>query len=168
MIINKLQFGDILMCEGKRSLANAIKIATASQFSHSANYFELYFTPDGKPYPFIFDAQKKGAYIKTLDQWEQKYAYEYLILRNPNPIDREVYSQRLLSLNGTPYDFINLIFRKPRQIITKEWKDKPNELERLICNGVTAYLHGLPNPDSYTPQMLWDVLITLGYRLINY
>lgn len=157
-----LKTGDILFCTGKKLLSKSIQIATRSRMSHTATYISVWGVD------CIIDAQKDGVQLRRMDLWQDEYNYSYIILRSPEAIKEADFGKRALEIIGTtPYDFWNLIFRQPKKLITGKWDARKNDNDRMICNGATAYLHGLPNPDQYDPQQLFDVFLDNGFQLIN-
>lgn len=157
-----LKTGDILFCTGKKLLSKSIQIATRSRLSHSAVFISVWGVD------CIIDAQKDGVNLRRMDLWQEQYNYTYIVLRSPREIIEAEFGKRALEIIGTtPYDYWNLVFRQPKKLITGQWDARKNETDRMICNGAVAYLHGLPNPDQYDPQQLFDVLLQKEFKLIN-
>lgn len=147
----KLQTGDILHCTGKGIISRMIMWATKSNFSHTAVFLEIW----GQPY--IIEAQKNGVNVKTLEEWQKKYNYKYIVHRNPCLINTHRYSIRAMSIVGvTGYDFISLLLRQPLSLITGRWARERKPEDKMYCSEYAMWTHGVSGSKRMTPQDAHD------------
>ena len=137
--MKKLKSGDILICKRKTGLiARLIRLATKSEWSHTALYIEL------NNSPMIIEAQVNGVNLKAFDNWVDKYSYEYKIMRKKSPMD--VKDKAISKIGITAYDFESFIIRQPWRLLTGNYKNKgKKEEKRMICSEFTAWVYDLPN-----------------------
>ena len=170
--LSLLKTGDVFCCSGDRTpLSTGIKIGSLSDLTHTSTFKWLYYSPTGQPRPYMSDAQRQGFYDKPLEWWLNKYGYKFFVMRAPEEINAEEFLLHAETILGTPYDIFNLIFRQPQKILTGKWKDKKDEMDRIICNGGTAYMQNyrkmlFPNPDMYDPQQIFERMLKLKYDMI--
>jgi len=148
----KLQTGDILHCHGKGWLSNTIGWFTKSWITHSAVVVEVW----GQTY--VVDAQHNGVNPKPLEAWLRKYNYDVIVARPKiGPKDPRTFSIRAFMKVGlTGYDYKSLIFKQPWAIITKTWKIKKNNTNKMICSEYVSWLYGIEKPYRITPAKLYD------------
>lgn len=163
--------GDLLFCFRDTTLSEAIQAGTQSQFSHVAGVRIEHGVV------MIYDAQIDGFEGKTFKEWQERYGYTYVIMRNPF-LTNEIWNEQNARLNeiiGKPYDFMSLIVRKPfnigRQIANVfRRKDKPmwnqvKPLKAVFCSEAWAYIIGLKNIDVSPGQLFTEVTL-LNYKRV--
>lgn len=148
----ELKDGDILHCMSNGWLAKCIKFFTKSRFNHSALVIKL------SGYLFIADSQIKGTSLKTIEEWERKYRYKYVISR-PNKFTPATKKKALSLLGHTPYDFFSLLYQAWYQI-TGKWVGKTGKkaLERMYCSEYVSYVFGVAAWYKTSPQDLFEYL----------
>lgn len=148
-----LKTGDILHCTGKRVISKLIRLATKSQFSHSAIFIEIW----GQPY--VIDAQKNGVNLKPWDAWVEEYDYTFKVSRKIYPaVEPKTFSMRALEKVGlTAYDFESLLIRQPWKLITGKWKSRGKKEEfKMYCSEYAAWCHDIPKWWEMSPDDLYN------------
>ena len=144
-----LKTGDVLHCTRNSSISSLIRFFTNSKISHTAVVVEIY----NKTY--IVEAQKNGVNLKSLDNWILEFGYTYEISR-PLEVDEKEFTERALSVTGvTGYDFESLLFRKPKEILTKRWRHRQNEHKKMFCSEYVAWIFELRQAEKLTPKDLY-------------
>ena len=158
-----LKTGDILHCRGKRILARLIMWATKSSWSHTAVYIELW------EQPFILEAQSKGVHAIPYYEWLKKYAYTFSISRNEYLTDHRLWSiQAMSKLGTTGYDFVSLLIRQPRLILTGKWRKQKFESDRMYCSEYALWSHDVEKAYRMSPQQVYEYCNTVdGWKQIE-
>lgn len=157
-----MKTGDILFCKSKSWLSKAIRFVTSGTWSHTANVI----VKDGKLY--IFDAQKEGCFIRTFENWIDRYNYDYDYLTPPYEVDEKRFIKSCEELTGCPYDIKHLL-RFGLDIVQGQVKyntdfDKFGKNNKYICSELSAKLHGVSQPEKQTPQSLYNLLINNNWK----
>lgn len=101
-----------------------------SKRSHVALFVEIW----GQPY--IIDAQKNGVNPKPLFEWQEKYGYNYDVMRPPSDMikcEKQFSIKAFCKVGLTGYDFMSFIIRHPLRAITGKWKQK-RPYDRMTCS----------------------------------
>lgn len=145
----------ILHCKGHRITSKLIKMVTGGEYTHSAILFRI------NAELCVLEMQRNGCELKTFENWLQEYNYDYLISYKP-AFQKEL--SDILAYSGVKgYDFENFVFKQPfkaikerltgKKVVVKADKD---EDKRYICSELVATIFGWENPQSYTPQNIYD------------
>jgi hypothetical protein len=131
-------------------LAKLIKWFTKSRFNHSALVLNL------SGYLFITDSQIKGTHLKTIEEWQKKYNYKYIISR-PDNFKRAMKKRAVSVFGHTPYDFTSLIYQAWYQI-TGKWvgKSKDKAEHRMYCSEYVSFVFNKPGWWKTSPADLFD------------
>lgn len=155
---------DLLFCFRDTDLSEAIQAFTQSPFSHVA----MISIENGVV--MVYDAQSNGFLPKTFEEWQEKYGYKFVVMRDPNQTEANLltFALRLKEMNGKKYDHVSLLIRKPfnigRDIANVVRKnDKPalksiDPLARVFCSEAAAYATERPNIDV-SPQGLFNDIV---------
>lgn len=142
-------------CIGKRLTSKLIKLVTGGKFTHTA----ILFKKDGEL--FIIEMQKKGCEVKTFKNWILQYNYDFEITYNKS--NQTTLSDLISYSSVKGYDFENFSLKQPIKAIKErisgkkaEVKADKNEDERYICSEFVANVYGWKNPQSFTPQNIYD------------
>jgi hypothetical protein len=146
-----LQTGDVLHCRGNGIIAKLIMWATKSYWSHTAVFIEIW----GQP--FVLEAQAKGVHAIPYYEWLKKYAYEFEVSRNDYLTDHKLWAVHAMSKLGTTgYDFVSLLIRQPRLLLTGRWKKQKFEEDRMYCSEYALWTHAVEKAYRMSPQQVYD------------
>ena len=155
--MTKLQKGDILSCTGTGFLSKGIQLFSRSRINHTAMVVEIW----GKL--FIIDSQKDGTNPRPLQEWINKYNYEYVVHRPKHrAFDLKEISARAMSKVGhTPYDFKSLLWYQPRYMISGKWRGKTggDAEKRMYCSEFVAWVYNFPGWYKLSPQDVFEFLL---------
>ena len=146
-----LKHGDILVCRRDSILSNIIRKATKSEWSHTAIVIEIW----RKLY--IVDMQRKGVELNTVEDWNNKWNYDYVIYRNKNiGLVHAGIAKRAIRKVGrkVKYDKFTFLFRVPWKLKTGRYKYRGEEIEtkRMICSQLTGWIWNMTNWWEMTPD----------------
>lgn len=150
--VHYLKDGDVLHCQGSRTLSKLIRWFTRSTYSHTA----LFITIDGNP--FVIDAQKDGVQVRAFESWQKDYNYK-VVAHRAKFTESSVMKlkERALSKVGTTaYDFEGLILKSPIELLTGKWKKKPVEDERMFCSEYVMWVFNAEHSYRMNPQDAYD------------
>jgi len=151
-----MKHGDILICRRKSFLSRLIRKVTKSEWSHTAMALDIW----GQT--CIIEMQSKGIELIPIDDWRDKWGYEFIVFRSETEPNTKELGKKALSVVGKKikYDYFTFIFRIPYKLITKKYKYKGEEIEtkRMICSQLTGWLRDLPNWHKMTPESQFDYL----------
>jgi hypothetical protein len=149
----ELQAGDVLHCTSKGFLARAIQWFTKSRINHTALVIEL----QGKL--FVIDSQRDGTNPRPLQEWMDKFNYEFCFHRPLNH-DIEVIQVRALAKSGhTSYDFAALLWHQPVYILTGKWIGRRHTADKkMFCSEYVAWVYNFPNWHKLSPQALYEAM----------
>ena len=145
--VESLKNGDILHCYSTGFLPRMIRWFTGSRVNHTALVIELF----DKLY--VVDSQADGTNLRTVEGWDKKYGYNYLIHRTP--LFTEEQREKALSVIGTtPYDFKSLLWYQPVYILTGRWRGRrgTDAEKRMYCSEYVAWVFDLPNWWKASPE----------------
>lgn len=148
-----LQEGDVLHCTSNGWLAKLIKFFTRSKINHTAIILKI-----GHHF-FVADAQINGVNLKTIDEWNNKYNYQYIISR-PKKFTSKNFNRALDKCGITGYDFASLLFQAWYQV-TGRWVGKTKERaeKRMYCSEYVAYVLDLDKWWMKSPKDVYNTLI---------
>ncbi|MBI1837796.1 MAG: hypothetical protein HYR91_11095 [Flavobacteriia bacterium] len=151
--------GTILNCKGHSLISEGISFMTNSEITHSA-IFIIY-----KGLPHVIDAQKDGVQLRNFQKWQLKHNYS--IIANEIQWNNDPYDLAYPILGATGYDFESLIIRQPIKLVINKitgqnltLRRKKNESTRMTCSEFIATILDLPNPQNWTPGMIYEYLNT--------
>lgn len=152
--------GDVLFCYRGSLLSRLIRLATRSQYSHTAMILRI----DGELK--VVEAQRKGMHILSFEKWRKKYNYTFSVYTMEYHNQKEnmplVYHRFNTLGPSVGYDFASLFFYKPKFLITGKWSGKRYDkaLNRVFCSELTAYLLGLNDYWKKSPKDVLNVLMS--------
>ena len=135
---NELKAGDVLHCRSRGFVARGIQLFTKSRINHTAMVIELY----GKKY--IIDSQRDGTNPRPIEEWLNKFSYQFSVHRPVQDIDIDAVQERALSMSGhSPYDFASLLIYQPIYILFGKWKGRREEKaeRRMYCSEFVAWVY---------------------------
>lgn len=151
-----LKHGDILVCRRNSFLSRLIRRFTKSEWSHTALFIEVW----GKP--CIIEMQSKGVELIPLEDWKEKWSYEFIAFRSRDSFDYKEMAKKALSVVGrkVKYDYFTFIFRIPYKLATSKYRYKGEEIEtrRMICSQLTGWIRNLPDWHRMTPETQYRYL----------
>ena len=150
-----LQNGDILHCRSNGVLGKAIRLASRGKFNHTAIVIII----DGEI--FIAEAQNNGVNLKTFDNWQLKYNYDYVVSRYLFGSKEwgKAFRKRALSKIGvTGYDYVSLFVWQPVLQITGKWLGRKGEKaeKRMYCSEFAPYTHNVIDGFKMSPQAFYE------------
>lgn len=156
MILRKenLKSGDVLHCTSNGWLGKIIKKFTKSKINHTALVIEVW----GEI--FIVDSQKDGTNLRSLDNWNKMFNYEYKISR-PYNFSVDLRNRVVSKIGATPYDFISLILWQPIYILTGKWHGhtRKDAEDKMYCSEFVSWVYSLNNWWENSPQMVYEELL---------
>jgi len=165
VLISALRHGDIIHCQRDKWISRAIRFFTRSKFtSHTALVIEL----DG--HKFIVDSQADGTRLRFVEEWIDKYQYEYKISRARDPKYIQILQKDLLTkikpyLN-LKYGYLDL-FRGIFRHYTGIWIGGKRQDQNLTCSEFVMRVLG--NKDAYkmNPYEVYVWCLENNFELIN-
>ena len=162
----QLKHGDVLHCWSGSWLSRTIRRVTGGGISHTAIVIKLNGTV------VIADAQANGVNLRSLQEWQKKYNYEYTIHRRLdrsaewlNSIDNRV----MQKIGVTPYDFAGLIHQLVYNVCG--WwvgRRKEKAEARMYCSEFIAWVLQIDRYWKLSPAQLYEVLENSNeYELIS-
>lgn len=157
-----LSHGDILHCSSNGFLGRCIKFVTRSTINHTAIVLLI----DGEV--FISDSQQNGTNLKTLENWNNAYNYQYKIHRykfNSEKWGRSLRVRALSKIGITGYDFASLLIWQPIYLLTRKWygRKEGKAEKRMYCSEYVGYCHDIPEFWKHNPDELFKVLSETGF-----
>ena len=147
--ITRAKTGDILICQGNSKTSETIQMMTDSVNSHSAVILII------GGVTCVFDAQIEGCYPMEINNWLNKFGYNFHVYRRKGIVNYSQYLSNCCHYFGVKYDLkhlgIGLVLSK---LGFKNMAEKYRSNGRFICSELTARLEHIENPEDFSPEKL--------------
>lgn len=164
IVFSELKTGDILICQGKSTTSKVIQKGINSKNTHSAVIVRI------AGVICVFDAQIEGCYPMEINNWLNKFNYDFHVYRRISGVDEDWYLRNCTHYFGIKYDLKHLGFGLIlSKLGFKDMADKYRRNGRFICSELTARLEMISNPEDFSPETLDQFFIrnTDKYDLIG-
>lgn len=168
--LNDIKTGDMALCFKDSELSEAIRLASNSEFSHSATF--IWVNGDLA----VADSQADGFQIRDFFVWMEDFGYSFEVWSQKVP--RGDYEKRIRKIAGTTkYDWFSLLFRQPRKLITQflnkfrkkkksgyTFKGEDKEAKRMYCFESSLYVWGHDHTHQPTANELIKIVHEEGFK----